>query len=246
MDNLSEHISQKLINQAENGDIEAMVEVANYIVWDDESRPIDAEPLAKALDYLNKAAASDSDAAMLSLGAMYYAGRGVAQDFRKAVKWYTDAANRGNVTAMSNLGYCYYYGRSGPVDYAKAYQMFSKAALLDNDPAAYYKIGDMLMNGKFVDQDQVSAYRCYRTAYNIVCQDKPLAYYPDVCSRLGSCYHHGRGVKANLVKAEEMLSEAKIYFKERIKNGDKMTDGVYKRACDEWMEVTSKLDAENK
>ncbi len=94
MNNLNE-----LITAADNGDIDAILEVADYIVWGDETRDIEPELLEKAVEYLHTAIENGSDTAMNSLGAMYYKGRGVEQDYSKAVYWYTEAANKGNVTS---------------------------------------------------------------------------------------------------------------------------------------------------
>ena len=239
IENLSE-----LIEKADKGDVEAMVAVAQYIVWDDQTQPIEEELLERAKAYFNKAIEAGNAEAMVSVGAMYYVGRGVQQDYKKAVHWYTKAANHGSITAMSNLGYCYYYGRDIPVDMEKAYQMFSKAAIL-GDPISYYKIGDMYMWGKYVDKDPVSAFRMYVAALDLVIEEKPLECYPDICFRIGSCLHQGNGVEVDLVEAEKFLAEAKFYFVQRKESGDTLTDGVLKRATDEWVAVVKELEAKS-
>ena len=233
---------KKELELAEKGDVDAMVKVANYILWDDESLPVDPELLVRVHVYLTSAIKKGNDEAMLSLGSMYYKGRGVPQNFSESIKWYTKAANLGNMVAMSNLGYCYYYGRDIPVDMEKAYQMFSKSALM-GDPVSMYKCGDMFMWGKYVDADQVTGFRCYQQAYRAVAADKPTEIYPDVCLRLGSCYHYGRGIPKDLRQAEGFLSEAKMYFQKKLDSGDTLSaPGGLKRATEEWLEVEKKLE----
>lgn len=240
MNNLNEKILA-----ADNGDIGAMLEVADYIVWGDGKHDVEPELLDRALDYLHKAIDNQSDIAMNCLGAMYYQGRCVEQDYSKAVYWYTEAANRGNITSMSNLGYCHYYGRNIPVDYEKAYQMFTKAAIM-GDLIAEYKVGDMFASGKYVEKDEVSAFRIYyslfeRTKDNT---DNPCAQevYSAVCLRIGSCLHKEKGVEKNLEAAQYFLEEAKHHFQARCNRGDIYAKSGLRQATDEWIEVTRKLD----
>lgn len=57
-------------------------------------------------------AVKDSDAAAQNnLGACYYTGKGVEQDYEKAVQWFRASAEQGNATGQINLSYCYYYGQ---------------------------------------------------------------------------------------------------------------------------------------
>lgn len=239
MDRLSE-----AIKLADDGDIEAMIEVANYIIWDDETQEVEPELLEKALDYLHTAIENEHDVAMNTLGAMYYQGRGVEQDYTKAVYWYNEAANRGNVTSMSNLGYCYYYGRNIPVDYEKAYQMYTKAAIM-GDLVAEYKVGDMFSSGKYVQKDEASAFRIYYNLFERTKDDTENEYlrevYSGVCLRLGSALYKGRGVEVNLELAQFFLGEAKHHFKIRCDRGDVYAKSGLNQATEEWIEVTKKL-----
>lgn len=239
MNNLNE-----LITAADNGDVDAMLEVADYIVWGDETRDIEPELLEQAVEYLHTAIENGSDTVMNSLGAMYYKGRGVEQDYSKAVYWYTEAANKGNVTSMSNLGYCYYYGRNIPVDYEKAYQMYTKAAIM-GDLIAEYKVGDMFASGKYVAKDEVSAFRIYYSLFERTKDDTENPYcrevYSGVCLRLGSSLHKGKGAEVNLEAAQFFLDEAKKYFKARCDSGDFYAKSGLKRATEEWIEVTKEL-----
>lgn len=92
MDNLA-----KKIKSADEGNIDAMVEVADYILWEDETVPVEPEMFEKAVNYLKKAIEAGNTQAMISYGAVFYNGRGVPQDFNTAVHWYKEAADRGNI-----------------------------------------------------------------------------------------------------------------------------------------------------
>ena len=156
----------KLIKQADSGDVDAMVEVANYVLWDDMTVPVEEDLFERAISYLKRAIEAENTAAMISYGAVFYNGRGVEQDFNQAVHWYKEAADRGDSWAVNNMGYMYYYGRGDvEVDMELAYQYFSKAALL-GVPNAYYKCGDMFYYGKYVAKDPFTAFRLYMDCYD--------------------------------------------------------------------------------
>ena len=233
----------KLIKQADSGDVDAMVEVANYVLWDDMTVPVEEDLFDRAIAYLKKAIEAENTAAMISYGAVFYNGRGVKQDFNQAVHWYKEAADRGDSWAVNNMGYMYYYGRGDlEIDMELAYQYFSKAALL-GVPNAYYKCGDMFYYGKYVAKDPFTAFRLYTDCYDMVKFDQPLDCYPDVCRRLGTCYHKGIGTEKDLTKAEQFLAEARRLFQKRVDEGDLFTGNVLKQATDEWLEVTRELES---
>ncbi len=75
-------------------------------------------------------------AGMLNLGAMYFLGNGVAEDYARAAYWYRKAADAGNVDAMYNLGRMYENGQAvGVRDPAHAREFYNKAAALGNAEA---------------------------------------------------------------------------------------------------------------
>ncbi len=128
------------------------------------------------------------------------------------------------------------------VDMELAYQYFSKAAML-GVPNAYYKCGDMFFYGKYVAIDPFTAYRLYSQCYEMVRFDQPMDCYPDVCRRLGTCYHKGIGTEKDLKKAEEFLAEARRLFQRRADDGDRFTANVLQQATKEWLEVTRELES---
>ena len=62
------------------------------------------------------------------LGAMYYEGVGVPQDYKTALKWYTLAAEQGSDLAQFNLGVFYKNGLGVPQDNLYAYMWLQIAA----------------------------------------------------------------------------------------------------------------------
>jgi TPR repeat protein len=56
-------------------------------------------------DRYEKAAYEGDASAMNSLGALYYNGQGVAQDYAKVREWYEKSADKGDAIAMTSLGW---------------------------------------------------------------------------------------------------------------------------------------------
>ena len=66
--------------------------------------------------------------AQFNLGAMYFNGQGVPQDYAQALKWYRKAADQGFAGAQNNLGALYANGQGVPQDYARGREWYRKAA----------------------------------------------------------------------------------------------------------------------
>ena len=75
---------------------------------------------AKALVWLEKAAAKGNADAQNNLGHMYSEGLGVTQDYAKALEWYEKSAANGSAEAQHNIAYMYEKGLGVTQDYAKA------------------------------------------------------------------------------------------------------------------------------
>ena len=88
---------------------------------------------AMALDFnqIQREASQGNADAQLQLGAIYYQGKGVRQDYVKARQWYEKAANQGDAYAQGLLGFMYYGGEGVRQDYAKALEWFKKSANQD-------------------------------------------------------------------------------------------------------------------
>lgn len=87
------------------------------------------------------------------LGALYYMGDIVPQDYEKAAKLYEQAIGWGCFQSIINMGYIYEYGRIGDPDYRKAYEYYALACALAPQFEALYKMGDMYSRGKAVPRN---------------------------------------------------------------------------------------------
>jgi uncharacterized protein len=67
--------------------------------------------------------------AQTELGAMYYSGLGVPQNYAEAAKWYRLAASQGDASAQSLLGGTYSDGKGVPQDYVQAHTFPSSSSL---------------------------------------------------------------------------------------------------------------------
>ncbi len=108
-----------------------------------------------------------SGACANDLGALYYLGRLVEQDYAKAAELYELAIDMGCCQSIVNLGYVYEYGRLGEPDYRKAYECYSLAAALDENFEAVYKLGDMFDRGRGVETDKKKAFLLWRRSLNM-------------------------------------------------------------------------------
>ena len=71
-----------------------------------------------------------------NLGANYYHGRGVKQDYKEALKWFRLAAEQGFFLAQNNLGLMYATGQGITQDMVQAHKWFNLAAINGHPQAA--------------------------------------------------------------------------------------------------------------
>ena len=72
-------------------------------LYDDRERNVNAANAAEARCWYEMAAIAGHTAAMLKLGSIYEAGRGVEQNVAEAIKWYEKAAKNKDMEGMFNL-----------------------------------------------------------------------------------------------------------------------------------------------
>ena len=215
-----------------NGDPESALEYADLLSAADGRQELPAR-VGRFIIALYKTAIDlrESSAAMLNLGAFYYAGRCGEPDYDKAVKYYRMAAERGEIIALENLGYCCYHGRGVEVDYAEAYLCFSQAAML-GFPAALYKIGDMYRYGNYLPQRDEAAFAFYQRS--LAClddQNAGMAAGP-LLLRLGDCYLSGIGIVPDAAQALECYQTAERYLFGMIAAGENLYRGSLQKAID--------------
>ena len=81
------------------------------------------------------------------MGFDYYAGKGVARNYKLAVHWFKKAAGSGDSTAMDNLGYCYLHGYGVAAWNYRAMYWFHSAADKGN-VHAMVSLGDRYCYGQ--------------------------------------------------------------------------------------------------
>ena len=116
----SEPIDNALLSQAQEGDVEAQMQVA--LAYDE------LENYAEAACWYRKAAEQGLSQAQNNLGVMLKDGQGVTQDYVEAAQWFKCAAQQGNTLAEMNLGWCYHAGKGVAFNADSAQYWYSLAA----------------------------------------------------------------------------------------------------------------------
>ncbi len=124
--------------------------------------------------------ADGSGACANYLGAAYYMGGFVEQDYASAKELYEIAESKGVIQAMINLGYIYEYGRVGEPDHEKAYRQYAKAAALSGACEPLYKLGDMYSRGTVDGQDYNIAFYLYERSLDAAGDDVVMAAQPAI------------------------------------------------------------------
>ncbi len=184
-------------------------------------------------------------AAYLNLGTFYYNGVFVRQDFKKAFELYKVAADAGEIRAICNCAYCFYYGRHQKVDYGEAFRYFNIGALLTDDVNCLYKLGDMYLNGYYVEKNEKYAFMLYNRA-NDLCETQPGAaeqVLADVQFRLGKCSLRGIGTEKDPKTANLLLSLALVGFYDRC-SIDPFVHGLIKSTKRLLAEAQAEIDKE--
>jgi TPR repeat protein len=181
---------------------------------------------------LRQKAESGDAVAQAALGADYYSGNGVPQDYVEAVKWYSLSAKQGNPESQRLLGGCYFLGNGTPKDYAEGAR-WCRLAAEQGDVSAACMLGLCYKFGRGVQQDYTESAKWFRfaaekgnseaqvslaTQYDLgvgVPQDYEEAVkwhhlsakQGSVLSqaRLGSAYYNGKGVSRDYTEAIKWL-----------------------------------------
>ena len=217
MDNLYE-----LIQKADSGDAEAQYRVARYIVWENPNESIEPDWFERAVDYFRRSAAQGHGDAMLDLGAMYDYGRGVRKDEAEAIAWYKKAAEILHPKAFRCLGYSqgfHNFRDGGYADYRTAFKYFIKGALL-GEPNCIYELGDMYYYGRYVEPDQVFAFKLYQKSDDIIDGDIYDDSFANVRLRIGEYGYRWLESDSESGFFHEYIQDAIKGFELRIERGD--------------------------
>lgn len=163
---------------------------------------------------------NSSGACMNNLGALYYMGDIVEQDYQKAAALYEAAADAGCYQGMINLGYIYEYGRTGEPDYQKAYECYALACALAPSAEATYKLGDMYSRGKAVARNISRAYELYNRSLDLAETDELKA---QAAIRVAKCIMNGdapeAGEQSSLLRALHLYQIAEVGLRKDIDAG---------------------------
>lgn len=214
-------------------------EIANRLLACDMSEPL-PEVVRDLIAELFEDACEEGNAeAMNDLGAQYYEGaRGFEQSFEKAVDCYKLAAAKGSRQAQENLGYCYYYGRNMPVDYEKAFHYFALGAF-DGHIISLYKIGDMYLNGYYVEKNPSEAFYIYNRCLETMTDEAAPACAGPVFLRVGNAFLNGEGTEVNAKNALICFQKAEAYLYDMVAAGQVM----YKKSLQDAIDGQAKARA---
>ena len=229
-----ELLSEKV--SAADGDVEAMLAVADYFAyWNPKGMPTIEE--VRAADKLYKAAIRRGDtSAMLNYGGLYRDGIGRKKSRLLAHSWYLRAVltcrlhpwkDRSGYRALGN-SWRYDCDEDGcliPSDNKLrllAALFWYRRGAKQEEMNSLYELGDFYLKGLLVKQDAQKAYSLYCQALNAIL-DGPCPEnddnYDDVAFRLARCFHLGIGTKKNLEKAKEYIDLAVDKYRSEIEKG---------------------------
>lgn len=138
-------------------------------------------------------------AAEFSLGHLFYAGKGLKQNFGEAAYWYRKAAEDGYAKAEFCLGDLYYRGKGVPQNFVEAAHWTQKAAT-QGDAKAEAGLGYLYLHGQGLPQDYVKAFHWYQKGADQGFSDAEVG--------LGYLYFHGKGVTRNRAEAARLYRKA--------------------------------------
>ena len=154
---------------------------------------------------------ADSGACMNDLGALYYMGELVEQDYARAAELYEMAMAHGCYQSIVNLGYIYEYGRTGEKDLGKAYRYYALAAALAPSSEAVYKLGDMYSRGVTGERDVMKAKALWERSLELA---QGLAEFAQPAIRIAKLLIDAeavaRGVKRDPLRALHLFQQAEI------------------------------------
>ena len=222
----------ELIIKADMGDLESGLKVASYYI-EKEDIEIPESVIEKIKGFLTDAVDAGYPKAMSLVGDMYRMGKGVEPNYDKAEFWYGMAEKNGLRDEKDKLP-------EKPElknDYLRKFHQVKKAAEMD-DVTALMKLGDMYLDGTYMDRKPEEAYDSYCRAYELVENDNMSAIFPEVCMKVGYCYAKRIGTEYNMTKAAEFFGAAvKSYSmqsfygegnKEKIKEANDALDEALK------------------
>jgi len=163
-----------------------------------------------------------------------------------------DSRSKKKAQYGNTLGYIFYYGRTNDFqpEYDKAFKYFSIGAE-GGFYESIYKLGDMYLNGYYVEKDPEKAVKLYTQVYEEVeyqfREEEFSGVFADISLRLGNLYRKGLGCRQDDYKALFIYTMADYAIKERMKyeeffGNQKVADSIKK----ELKELQEKLLVDTK
>jgi len=181
--------------RADDGDADSAAQLALAY----ESTACGTPDFAAAARYYGRAAEKNHLLALNNLGALYYDGRGVEQDYPMAQKFYAQAAEAGYAIAQYNLALMLGQGRGQAPDAVGMLAWLNKSA--DQGYArAQAQLGRFYLEGAVVDKNTVKAAQLFLAAAQ---QGLPNAQY-----FYGQLVSTGVGVTRDLPTAADWILRA--------------------------------------
>jgi len=97
------------------------------------------------------------------VGAMYFKGVGIKQNYAESFKWFKKAADQNFPPAQRNLGYLYVKGKGVALDEEKAFKWVLKAAQ-QNDAPGQFNLGIMYYKGTGMNRNLIEAVKWFKKA----------------------------------------------------------------------------------
>lgn len=154
---------------------------------------------AEGVAQIQRLADEGYDIAQNTLGAMFFEGKGVPQNYEKAIEWYEKSAIQECAIAQLNLGMMYWQGNGVSKDEQKGTYWLQKAAEQGN-AVAQSGLAAAYARGKGMPQDDKKAIEWFEKAG---AQGNTVAQYG-----LGQMYNLGKGVSKDAKKAVEWYEKA--------------------------------------
>jgi len=178
-------------------------------------------PMALAI---NQPAVTPGEADFL-LGADYYLGQGVPQNYTEAAKWFRKAAEQGHAEAQDALGDMYFLGDGVSQNFVEGVKWYRQAAVQGN-ASAQASLGISYQSGKGVPRNYTEAMNWFWRA--------ALQGHAKAQLFIGSNYAQGQGVPQNNAEAYVWLS---ISAANQNPQAPEMRDIVAKRLTPQSLEA---------
>jgi len=131
-----------------------LLSLSSFSAWGCYDRSLSG---AQNLNNCTRAAEQGIASAQGTLGAIYYAGKGTAQDYVQAEKWFRKAAEQGYAISQQSLARIYALGNGVSKDLKEAAKWYRKAAE-NGIPSAQAQMAVVYVTGDGVKLDMTEAY----------------------------------------------------------------------------------------